>query len=150
MSKYAYAEAQMALDVDRDNVEVTAQQLRGYCQALRERIRRYYGCMDTAEKQQAMVVQREKCAELMDVCDDFLSYMQDGDNPDGPWAQISHAPMSAAELAAQEAQWAKNAMARADLESEKPEKSPAPAFPGHYSEENSIRKTMRLDENAEA
>lgn len=89
MSKYMdLANAQLALDRDRENVESTARKLYTYCAALRERIARYYGTMATAEKQAAFVAQRERLRTVMDACQEYIEYAQD----EGAWSNIDCAP----------------------------------------------------------
>jgi len=92
MSYMDLANAQLALDRDRENVEATARKLYTYCAALRERIQRYYGCMATAEKWAGLMEQAQKCAGLMPILTDFIEYFQDGDKSDGPWSSIDSVP----------------------------------------------------------
>jgi len=93
MSTYLdLANAQVSLDRDRENVEATARKLYTYCALLRQRIARYYGCMDTAEKQAGFVAQRERLLTVMDACQEYIEYAQDGEAKDGPWSNIDCAP----------------------------------------------------------
>jgi hypothetical protein len=96
------ANAQVSLDRDRENVETVARKLYTYCAALRERIRRYYGCMDTAEKWAGMVEQAQKCAGLMPILSDFIEYFQDGEEKAGPWSSIDSVPEYDRDLTAEE------------------------------------------------
>ena len=99
MSTYLdLANAQVSLDRDRENVEATARKLYTYCAALRERIRRYYGCMATAEKWAGLMEQAQKCAGLLPILTDFIEYMQNEEAQ----SNIDHVPERDRDLTAEE------------------------------------------------